>query len=158
MVVDAGGTTVDTGSSVWAVSFGVDKVTWVYGNNGEFAVSDPVVQQITKEGKILDAYCQSLLVRPGLQVANINAVARIKKLTEDSGKGLDDDKLADLFHKFPPGITPDAIFMTRRSRRQLQQSRTATNATGAPAPIPIDYEGVPIRITDSISNTESLTL
>lgn len=159
MVVDGGGTTDNTASSVWAVAFGPDKLTWVLGNNGEIAVGDPIVQQITdSNGKVLDAYCQSLLCRPGLQVSTVNAIARLKKLTEDSGKGCDDDKLADLISKFPVGIMPDAIFMTRRSLKQLQQSRTATNQTGAPAPRPTEYEGIPIYPTDSILNTEALTL
>lgn len=159
MVVDATGTTADTGSSVWAVAFGPDMVTWVLGNDGEINVSDPVVQQVTgTNNKVMTAYCQQLTIRPGLQVSTINAVARLKKLTEDSGKGLDDDKLSDLISKFPVGITPSALFMTRRSLKQLQQSRTATNATGAPAPRPTEYEGIPIYPTDSILNTEALTL
>jgi hypothetical protein len=50
------------------------------------------------------------------------------------------------------------MFMTRRSRGQLRNSRTATNATGAPAPMPTEVGGVPIEVTDSLSNVEALTL
>jgi hypothetical protein len=161
MVVDAGGTTATTGSSVWAVSYGPQAVTWVFGNNAEFAVSDAVKQRIADPNdatKALTAYCQNLLTRPGLQVSSIYSVGRIKKLTADNNCGLDDDKLSDLLSKFPVGHKPDAFFMSRRSLKQLQQSRTATNATGAPAPIPTEAFGVPIQVTDSILDTEALTL
>ena len=46
--------------------------------------------------------------------------------------------------------------MNRRSLRQLQNSRTATNPTGAPAPIPDSAFGVPIIVTDAIVSTEAL--
>jgi hypothetical protein len=48
--------------------------------------------------------------------------------------------------------------MSRRSRMQLQMSRTATTPTGAPAPYPQEAFGVPIEETDSIIDTEALTL
>ena len=53
-------------------------------------------------------------------------------------------------------MTPDHLFMTKRSQRQLQDSRTATNATGAPAPLPDFVCGnVPVEVTDSIISTET---
>lgn len=158
MTVDAGGTTASTGSSVWAVKLGPQGVQWVVGNDGAFELDDPDVQFVNgADGNPMKAYTQSLLVRIGLQVGNLNGVARLKKLTEDSGKGLDDDKLADLISQFPVGYKPDVLFMSRRSRKQLQQSRTATTPTGAAAPMPVDYDGIPIVATDSIVNTEALT-
>jgi hypothetical protein len=56
--------------------------------------------------------------------------------------------------------------MSRRSRQQLQISRTVTlqgSGTSRPnqatvAPIPTEYDGVPIIATDSILNTETLAL
>ena len=159
MVVDAGGTTADTGSSVWAVRFGPREVTWVYGNDGDLALSDVVEERVTDgSGNPFTAYCQEILARPGLQVASVYSIGRIKKLTEDSGKGLTDDLISTLLSKFPVGKRPEVLFMTRRSLRQLQQSRTATNATGAPAPIPTEAFGVPIQPTDAIVDTEALTL
>lgn len=159
MVVDAGGTTASTGSSVWAVKFGPQAVQWVYGNDGQLAVSDVTEQRVLDANSApYTAYCQELLARPGLQVASKYAAARIKKLTADSGKGLTDARISDLLSKFPVGHKPDFLFMSRRSLMQLQSSRTATTPTGAPAPIPQDSFGVPIVPTDSILDTESLTL
>ena len=159
MVVDAGGTTADTGSSVWAVKFGPQAVRWVYGANGAI---DPTLvderDQLDSNGLPYTAYFQELFMYPGLQISSPRYVARIKKLTEDSGKTLTDAKLSALMEKFAVGVKPDALFMTKRSRRQLRDSRTATNDTGKEAPLPMDYDGIPIVVTESISITESLTL
>ena len=63
--------------------------------------------------------------------------------------------------------------MTRRSRRQLQQSRSVVLSSGVPqnggpipgdttgravsAPIPTEACGIPIVCTDSLTNTETLS-
>jgi hypothetical protein len=108
--------------------------------------------------KPFTAYVQEMLARPGLQVGSVNSIARIKKLTEDSGKGLTDVLIAKLLNKFPVGVVPDVLFMSRRSLEQLRSSRTATNERGEPAPIPSQAFGIRIEVTDAITNTESLTL
>jgi hypothetical protein len=46
--------------------------------------------------------------------------------------------------------------MTPRSQRQLQASRTATTTNGAPAPLPNEWNGIPIYITNSISLAETV--
>jgi hypothetical protein len=159
MVVDAGGTTASTGSSVWAVKFGPQNVAWLYGNNGSLALSEVAEARIVDgSGNPFTAYVQEMLARPGLQVGNTRTVGRIKKLTEDANKTLTDALLAKLLAKFQVGQRPDAFFMSRRSLEQLRASRTATNPTGAPAPTPTESFGVPIYATDAIKDTESLTL
>ena len=85
-------------------------------------------------------------------------MCRIKKLTADSGKGLTDALIYSALAKFPTGVRPDVMFCSRRSLHQLRNSRTATNQTGAPAPIPTEVEGIPIVPTDSLSDIEALTL
>jgi hypothetical protein len=159
MVVDAAGTTASTGSSVWLVKWGPQFVTWLWGNGGALNLS-PVSEQRLQDGSNNPymAYHQEILARPGLQVGHIKSVCRIKKLTADSGKGLTDALLGTAFNKFPAAFRPDVILMTRRSREQLRASRTATNPTGAPAPTPTDWEGVPIVATEALSDTEALTL
>lgn len=159
MVVDAGGTTATTGSSVWAVKFGRKEVSWVYGEGGQLALS-PVTEQrvLDSSSKPYTAYCQEMLARPGLQVGSKRVIGRIKKLTEDSGKGLTDALIAKLLSKFEAGVVPDLLLMSRRSLRQLRDSRTATNPTGAPAPFPSEAFNIPIQVTDAIVDTEALTL
>jgi len=159
MVVDAGGTTDNVASSVWAVKFGPKDVTWVWGNEGQLEMDDPTTARVLDaDGNPYTAYVQELLAYPGLQVGSIYSVGRIKKLTTDNGKGLTDDLISQLLSKFPVGRKPDVLFMSRRSLQQLQASRTATNPTGAPAPFPQDAFGIPIAVTDAIVDTEPLTL
>jgi len=159
MVIDATGTTDDTASSVYAVRWGEKNVQWLYGLNGQLDLSDvSEVRLMDDNNNPYMAYHQEILARPGLQVGSTYSVARIKKLTADAGKGLTDDLLFQLLEKFPAGVVPDVIFMSRRSRQQLRKSRTATNATGSPAPMPTEFEGIPIYPTDSLKDTEKLAL
>lgn len=166
MVIDAGGTSAGTGSSVWLVRSGVRDVTWVWGNNGSL-VPSPVRTESKIDpadaAKKFDIYVQTLKGRPGLQVGSTRSICRIKKLTADSGKGLTDALISQALAKFPVGFGPTVCFMTQRSLAQLQSARTATSPTGAPAPFPTSITGVdgsliPIRVTEAISNTESLSL
>lgn len=159
MVVDAGGTTGDTGSSLWGVCFGPKRTQWVYGEGGKLDLSDVAEVRLTDgSSNPYTGYRQTLTAYPGLQVGHAKSVGRIKKLTADSGKGLTDALIYSLLEKFPAGLVPDVLLCTRRSLGQLRTSRTATNATGAPAPIPTDVAGIPLRSTDAILNTEALTL
>lgn len=161
MEVDAGGTTDDVATSVWFVKWGPRDVRHVVGANGEFALSDVRVETITDaNSKKYDGYVQTLLFYPGLQIASIFSVLRIKKITTDAGKGLTDDLLGKGLEKFRTerGMNPDVAFMTYRSLEQLRASRTATNATGAEAPTPSSFEGVPLVPTQGIVNTEKLAL
>ena len=60
-------------------------------------------------------------------------------------------------HGFRPvGYGPTHILMSRRSRGQLQRSRTTYSPTGSPSPLPTEYEGIPIIVTDAIRDTEEL--
>ena len=157
MVVNATGTTPSTGSSVWAVKWGVKNVQWVYGLNGQLNLSPVVEFPITDgSGNRYTAYRQEILARPGLQCTSIFGCGRIKNLTADSGKGLTDKLMGSLLSLFPYGREPDCFLMSRRSREQLRASRTAVNPTGAPAPTPVDFEGIPIYPTDAIQNTEAI--
>lgn len=166
-VYDAGGTTANTGSSVWGVKTGEKFVQWVWGNNGQLEPSDLVRQRVTDaNGKPYTAYIQEILARPGLQIGSLRGVGRIKKITADSGCTLTDAKLAAWLALFEVGFLPDVIFMNRTARSQLQQSRTVTlfgqagaklkGDIGTVAPIPTEYDGIPIMVTDALVGTEAL--
>lgn len=172
MEVDAGGTTANTGSSVWLVRAAPagnpadDGVRWRFGNNGQMRF-DPVQKlpfvDPKDSTKKLMKYHTAFTGYPGFQVQSLLSVVRIKKLTADEGSTLTDDLLNEALEKFPVGKGPTHIYMSLRSNRQLQASRTATNPTGAPAPWPnsilgVDGQSIPIRVTEAISNTESLSL
>jgi hypothetical protein len=54
------------------------------------------------------------------------------------------------------GMVPNAIFMNPRSLYQLRAGRTATTVTGQPAPLPTDWNGIPIYSTTNISVAETV--
>lgn len=165
LTVNAAGTTASTASSVYAVKFGDQHCSLIGGNNSAFVLDDFMVQQVVDANDAkFTAYVAGLTAWIGMQVGNQNCVRRICNLTADSGKGLTDSLLAQLMATFPVGYLPDAIFMSRRSRSQLQTARTVTlfgqgklrADQEALAPLPSSYDGVPIVVTDSILNTDAI--
>jgi hypothetical protein len=164
IVLDAGGTTAGTGSSVYGVKFGEQGLQFIYGNGSALTLSDWFRQMVNDgtAGQDYLAECASLNAWIGLQAANPYCIGRLKDATADSGKGVTDARLAELLSLYPVGYKPDVWFMTRRSAFQLQSSRSATSNTsgsaGQPlAPMPTESNGIPIVITDSLTNTEVLS-
>lgn len=158
LVIDATGSTANTGSSVWALKFGPRACSLVVGGNGKLDLSDVRIgDAYDANNKRFTAYIQEMLTWVGMQVMTKYSCGRIKNLTAQNGKGLTDSLLSQLLETFPTGHTPDAFVMSRRSRSQLQRSRTATNATGAEAPLPTSFEGIPIVTSETIVNTEAIS-
>lgn len=164
MIVDATGSTASTGSSVWAICAMPKFFELIFGKNTVLEVGEWRKQTITRSSKELTAWKNSLEGWVGAAFYSKYAVGQIKNLTAQTGKTLTDSLLADLIQAFPIGVKPTHFFMSRRSRAQLQKSRTVTlfgQGTGRPdqpilAPIPTDYDGIPIIATDSILNTETI--
>lgn len=158
MVHDATGTTATTGSSVYFLRTGLDDVSVVSGHDADLRIGE-TFQQAIEEGTgqtKFPAYVTPITGWLGLQVGSIYSMGRIVNLTEDSGKGLTDDLIYEMLSKFPASRMPNLIVMGRRSRKQLRQSRTATNQTGAPAPMPTEVDGVKIISTDAIGAVEAI--
>lgn len=159
MVVDAAGTTDNVASSVWMVRWGVQDVQWVFGNDGLLPLSEVTERDVyDSNSRPYTAYHQELGNNIGLQILQKSGVGRIKKLTTDSGKGLTDSLLSQLFEKFPAGRPPNAIYMTPRSGGQLQRARTATSDSGKEADLPVQWQQIPIFYSDNLLNTETLAL
>jgi hypothetical protein len=159
MVVNAAGTTVDTVSSVWGVRLARDGVCGVFkGDSAAFALEETTIVTNISSGTLkYPAYFTAGLSWLGLQVGSAYDIGRIANITQaEAGARLNDDWIALLLEKFPIGYGPSHLLMSRRSRRQLQDSRTATTTTGAPAPFPEEAFGIPIITTDAITNTEEL--
>jgi len=167
IVVDAGGTSAGTGSSVWGIKFGTDGVQMVFGRNTTLELGEWMTQQVTDAaGKYYTAYTNGLTGWVGMQVGSKYSIGRLKDATEDSGKGVTDARLGELLSKYPVGYRPDVWMMNRRGAFQIQTSRSSTvNGTAAKsatgnevwAPLPTESNGIPIVITDSIVNTETLS-
>ena len=160
MCVDGGGSTSGTDgsiSSVWVIRTSPDNVQMVWGNDGEIK-ADETREQAWYDPETqgtFTVYYTPVLARASLQIVSKYDIVRIANLSV--AKPLDDDLIADALSRFPASRGANLIVMNRRSLKQLQQSRTATNALGSPAPFPTEAFGVEICTTDQILSTE-LTL
>lgn len=138
--------------SVYAVKFGPKDVTWVYGQNGQMDLPDPRIESLTDaNGKKFTGYVQELLAYVGVQVGSLFSVGRIKNVTEAAP--LTDNHIYKLLAAMK--VRPDVLFMNKTLQEQLRSSRTATNATGTPAPRPTEVDGIPIAPTESLTFTET---
>jgi hypothetical protein len=155
MTIDAGGTTADTASSVWAVRMGFDDLALI---TSPIEVGDTEVIRLKEDGsdKYYSGYWTPAQFWATLQTGGKYSAGRICNLTADSGKGLTDSLMSDLYAAFPSSSKPTHAFMSHRSWTQLQKSRTATSPTGAEAPYPEFVHGMRLIVSDAIVNTEAL--
>lgn len=159
--IDATGTTALEKTSVYAVKLGVQDVSYVYGGNSTFALSDFKEQVIDN----VPSFIADMAAWVGLQIGNIYSLGRIKNLTSQADKGLTDKLIAQLLKTMPIGSRPDYLFMNRDAAFQLQSSRSTTvnavsgkSSSGAEvwAPAPTESNGIPIVVTDSIISGEAV--
>jgi hypothetical protein len=140
-------------TSVFAVTTGLDGIQIAWGSEGKITEGDVQMQQVTNAaGDKAWHACQQIECWAGLQVTSEFAFGRVYGINKEHP--LTDDILYDLLSRFPTGKEPTALFMNRYALEQLRRSRTAVNATGAPAPRPEDVAGVKIFVTDAIMGNE----
>ena len=156
--VDAGGGTAKT--SVWFLRLGRECVEFLFGNGQTIRINETWELETVYDdnGNPYKAYTNWMKGRIGMRLANKNCAVRIKNVEETGAnkKTLNDSLLYAAYEKFTEfGFEPTHIFMNGRSREQLRNSRTATNANGTPAPLPTEWEGIPIIRTASIANDEA---
>ena len=165
LVVDAGGTTAATASSVYGINTDTQGVQLVFGAGTTFELGEWRIENVGTSS-VYPAHVANLTAWVGMQVGSKYSVGRLKDATADSGMGVTDAKLAELLSKYPVGYRPNYWLMNRRSAYQLQVSRSASTvqngvktSSGSEifAPLPTESNGIPIVITDSIGNTEALT-
>jgi hypothetical protein len=162
VVVDGTQASGSACSSVYAIAAGSQGVQYVYGQNTTIDLS------AFREGDASDgnskrfaAYIADLTAWVGLQCANKYAVGRIKNLGTTTGTTCSDAKLLDLLRQFPVGVKPTHFLMSRRSAYQLAISRSITANTKQEAfsgllnGLPTESFGIPIIVTDSITDTET---
>lgn len=159
MTVDAGGSTANTGTSVWAVSWGIQGLRWVLGNDGAFNITDPREQdKLDGSSNPYTVLMQELFCWIGLQVGSTQCIARLKKVTNDSGCGVTTSRLRSLMKCFADvGRRPDAFYLTQRAHDTYVAHLESLSVAPEGAAINA-YRGVPFIITNSISDTEALTL
>ena len=105
------------------------------------------------DGKNAPFYYTPIMGYTGLQLGNNYSIVRIGNL--DASNGLTDDLLSEALERFPAGQQPTHIFCKRSQRGLLQRSRTTYSPTGQPAPVPSEYEGIPIITTDALGQVEA---
>ena len=163
VVANAAGSTAKT--SCYAVKFGPQAVQMIYGNETPAALSPwREGDGVDSTGARFPAWIADLTMWVGLQCVSKHAVGRIYNIGTDSGKGMTDALVAELLSKWY-GPAPDVLFMNRRSAYQLQTSRTVTISTGGSNKIagnigtvaahPTESNGIPIVVTDQLSNAEA---
>lgn len=152
MVHDAGGTTDLT--SVYFFITNNDETDVQLITNGNIEMGEYFEQFAAGATGHYPALWMEIAGWLGLQIGSAVSVGRIANIDAGSNT-VDDDLLSHGLELFPEDRQPNLIVMNKRSLGQLQRSRTATNATGAPAPRPTEYEGIPIISTASVLNTET---
>lgn len=152
-VTSAGGATALT--SVYLIRSGEADCSLVAGMGGNIEVGETVTQRISGATTgTLPVYYTPVTSWYGLQVGSTLSVGSIVNIDAGSNT-VTDDLIYTNLAQWPSGRQPNYIVMNRRSLEQLRSSRTATNATGTPAPRPADVEGIPIIVTDAIGNNQS---
>ena len=155
-VVDASGSSAK--SSVWFLQLGVESVDHVYGNDTTLTYGSEWTEETVYDAnnKALRALVNMISGRVAPRVANKNAAVRIKNLAA-STQVLSDALMYQALEKCEVlNMVPNAIFMNPRSLYQLRAGRTATTVTGQPAPLPTDWNGIPIYSTTNISVAETV--
>jgi len=148
-------------TSVWLLRDGDDDCAVIMGNGGEIVVGETVVQAVYDNAAALTtfpAYYTPVTGYAGFQLGGTYSAARlcnINTATPTSTTALTDEDIYGALALFPAGRQPNAIAMNRTALQMLRNSRTAVNATGAAAPRPTEIEGIPIVVTDAITNAEA---
>ena len=148
------GTTADSQTSVFLIRTSDSDLSVIIGNDGQLTVGDPYdirkVADVDVSNAAYSATAVDVLGYGGLQYGSIYSVARIANIETT----FDDDDIYEALSLFPSAKQPNVIAMNRKALKLLRASRTATNATGAPAGVPMDVEGIEIVSTDTIVSTE----
>lgn len=163
MVNNAGGSNASTQTSCFLLRSGREDVSFILGNDGNIVVDeDPqIVPWIATAGAspTYPAYYVAVNGFSGFQIGGARSAARICNIECNdltSTSAFTDDDIYAALSLFPAGRQPNLVVMNRNTLRLLRQSRTSVNATGAPAPRPMDVDGIPIVVTDAITSTEAV--
>ena len=154
MVISAGGSTSSVQSSVFLLRATPDAtgIASVIGNDGEISIGARYASMVAGSTGSYDAWVTPIISYMALQLGSKFSAGRIANVEA----ALTDANIYDALSQFPASLQPNMICMNRASLKLLRASRTATNATGAPAPRPTEVEGIPIIVTDQIVQTEAV--
>lgn len=165
-LVKAGGTTANVQTSVWLVWNNVQGVHWVFGNNTSIEVDEWRKQTVKdSNSKSFTAWVNNASGFMGLGFGHSKCAVRIANCEDATNKRLHDLLVSEALTKMPLFMQMGGglkLFMNQQARLQLQKSRSIVNASGSAAgtlitaPTPTESLGIPIVVTDSITNTEAV--
>jgi len=164
-VILAGGTTASVQTSAYLVWNNIKGCHFVWGNNAGFDMGEYRVQQVLgANSKPMTAYVNNLQAWIGLAVNHSKSVARIANCEDATNKRLTDAMGAKLLQYIPISILNSGglrWFMNQQAAYQLQVSRSAGTGITSDKPLvfgptPTELCGIPITITNSITNTEAV--
>lgn len=183
VVIGAGGTTSSVQSSAYLVWENLQGAHFVFGNNSGFNMMPEwrIQQVLGNNSKAMTAYVNNLQGWIGFAINHPLSVARIANINKvTDSKPLTDAIVAQALQylplqmraeynanlngagpsKFGPGLK---LLMNGITAYGLQASRTSTtdaaggiNGAQAYPKLPTESNGIPIILTDSIINTESV--
>jgi hypothetical protein len=155
-VISQGGATAL--SSVYLVRSDRANVSIVTGMDGNIEIGESSIQRVAGATTgWFNAWVTHIQAWYAMQFSNTYAGVRLANFDAGSNT-VTDDAIYEGLAAFPVSRQPNMIIMNRRSLEQLRNSRTATNATGVPAPRPTEVEGIPIIVTDAITSTETVVV
>jgi hypothetical protein len=152
------------GRSCWLIRSTEDDCSVVAGNDGNVSVEVPMSGDMPAVQKIMtnvstgagyNAYNAAMGGWFAMQFGSKYSVGRIVNLDSTTSNTLTDDLISEAISKFPAQRQPTMIVLDRVLLQELQDSRTATTTTGAPAPFPESSFNVPIIVTDQLATGES---
>lgn len=182
-VLNVGGSTSNTATSVFSVCHGPEDVTLYMGGPqgvAGFLSMSPIVEQYqldpgstTKKQPYYitsgEGYCVLSVFGSGEAFADRSypqySVRRAMNITADSGKGCTEAVLDKLIAMHPQGHKPTAFYMSIRSQEQLLADRIANGVvqlnpshTGTVrAGLPTEHRGIPIIVAEAaITDTQAI--
>ena len=155
MVIGAGGSGADAQASAYLLRANPAEICSIYKGNS-FAMGETVVQNMLDgSGKNYPAYYTPACSWVACQQGGAYSAARIANI-EPGVAELTDDLIYEALSLFPAGMGPNMLVMNRAAQESLRGTRTATNVTGAPAPIVDAVSGVRVITTDALLSTEAV--
>lgn len=156
MVINSGGTTATSVSSVYALRVGGDDVKLVTPRAMGVELGDTTVIEKAGTTGFYPAYYTPASMYIGLQLGGKFSIGRLANVEDAANDDLTDDKLAELRSLFPARSKPQYFVANSGRLEALRQSRTATNVTGAPAPIVETSMGMIAIESDALIDTEAV--
>jgi hypothetical protein len=164
-VLGAGGTGDDT-TSLWIIEWGQNKVHMFYPAGSKVGISfedKGKVRTNPTASTIMYAYETQFVSHHGMFIHDDRCVQRIANIeTSGSTNTLDDNQIIEALNLMPMvgGGGSTMIYVNRVLKTQLDilakdktnVNYTADNAFGAPV---TRFRGVPVRLEESINNTET---